>query len=240
MFCSHCGQQNADGVAYCSSCGQPLTVSTPSVAAAPEPVTDGKAVASLVLGVLSLTFFSIFAGIPAVILGHISRSKIQKSLGRLKGEGIALAGLIMGYISFAAIPVILIIAAIAIPNLLRSRTAANEAGAVGSIRTINTAVITYAAMHPQVGFPENLQDMVQGSGSDALLDRSYAEPTRHGYRFEYRVSSPQGQPAERYFVLATPANYGSTGTRSFCSDESGVIRYTTENEPCTSNSPPLR
>ena len=52
------------------------------------------------------------------------------------GDGMAIAGLVLGYIGFAAIPFILIIAAIAIPNLLRARMAANEASAVGSLRTI--------------------------------------------------------------------------------------------------------
>ena len=69
--------------------------------------TDGKATASLVLGILSLLCFSVLTGIPAIILGHMSKANIRRSMGRLKGDGMATAGLIMGYISAAAIPLIL-------------------------------------------------------------------------------------------------------------------------------------
>jgi hypothetical protein len=86
---------------------------------------------------VAVLFFD-FHGIPAVILGHLSRSAIRQSMGRLKGEGMALAGLITGYISIAVIP-ILILMAIAIPSLLRSRQAANESAAIASLRTINSA-----------------------------------------------------------------------------------------------------
>ena len=66
------------------------------------------------------------------------------------GDGMAIAGLVLGYIGFAAIPFILIIAAIAIPNLLRARMAANEASAVGSLRTINVAALSYSALSQRV------------------------------------------------------------------------------------------
>ena len=112
-----------------------------------EPQTDGKAIGSLVCGIASVTIFSIIAGIPAIILGHISRSDIRKSEGRLKGEGLALAGLIMGYISLAIIPLILIIATIAIPGLIRGQQAAHEAAAVSTLWRINTAEETYKRIH---------------------------------------------------------------------------------------------
>ena len=114
--------------------------------------TDDMAIVSLILGILSMLMFSIFAGIPAVILGHKSRGRIKRSMGALTGDGIALAGLIMGYLSFLAIPFVLIIAAIAIPNLLRARIAANEASAIGSVRTINVAQVSYATNHQEEGF----------------------------------------------------------------------------------------
>src|SRR5215831_14119492 len=88
-----------------------------------SPSTDGHAIASLILGLSSVLCFTIFAGIPAIILGHISYSRIRRSMGRLKGEGMALAGLIMGYLS---IPWLLIVVAIAIPGFLRSKIIANE------------------------------------------------------------------------------------------------------------------
>src|SRR6185503_4659346 len=123
--------------------GRQTMDTTPQSTSDTQPRNDGKAIVSLICGVLSMTPFWILAGIPAIILGHISRSAIRNSMGRLKGEGMALAGLILGYISVAAIPVVLIIATIAIPSLLRARQAANESAAVANLRTINTAEVTY-------------------------------------------------------------------------------------------------
>jgi Domain of unknown function (DUF4190) len=104
--------------------------------------SSGKATASMV------------CGIAAVVLGHLALSEIKKSAGRLAGHGMAMAGLILGYIGVAMVPFILIIAAIAIPNILRSKMAENEASAVGSLRTFNTAMVTHAAECPKSGTPK--------------------------------------------------------------------------------------
>jgi hypothetical protein len=79
------------------------------------PRTSALAVWSLVLGIVSFLCFGFLAGIPAIICGHMGRARIRESQGALKGEGLALAGLIIAYINLA-ITVIGIIAAIAIPN----------------------------------------------------------------------------------------------------------------------------
>jgi type II secretory pathway pseudopilin PulG len=252
MYCVKCGQENLAEAAVCSNCGQPLMVpgapppvAVPAAAARAEQVrTDGKATASLVLGVLSLVC-GLLAGIPAVILGHISLSNIRKSGGRLKGEGMAMTGLITGYISIVAIPFILIIAAIAIPNLLRSRIAANESSAVGSIRTINVAEVTYYTTYPKAGFSSSLEVLAgstpcnASSTSACLIDQVLASGEKSGYRFTYRAQDSKGdQVMDAYFVQAVPIQPGTTGRRSLCSDESGVIRYSTT-EPCTKESPPL-
>ena len=80
----------------------------------PTP-TSGKAIASLVCGVF---FFILPASIAAVVLGHLSLSEIKKSAGRVQGQGLAIAGLVLGYMGLAGIP-FAIIAASAIPNWLR-------------------------------------------------------------------------------------------------------------------------
>ena len=77
--------------------------------------TSSLAVWSLVLGILGLLCFSFLAGVPAIICGHMGRSRIKDSQGALKGDGMALAGMIMGYIGIA-IFVLGIVAAITIPN----------------------------------------------------------------------------------------------------------------------------
>src|SRR5713226_3901433 len=120
MVCPNCASDVNPQAGFCQRCGAKLTPMAQGGVPGPQ-VTDGKAVVSLILGILAIFPFSIFAGIPAVVLGHISRSSIARSMGRLKGEGMALAGLIMGYLSVALIPMILIIAAIAIPNLVRAK-----------------------------------------------------------------------------------------------------------------------
>jgi hypothetical protein len=120
---------------------------------------------------LSLLCFSFLAGIPAIVLGHMSRSSIRKSMGRLKGEGMALAGLIMGYISIAFIPVMLIIAAIAIPNLLRAKLTANDSVAASVMRTINTAQVTYRVTYPSRGYARDLATL--GSGASSVCGTPY-------------------------------------------------------------------
>lgn len=252
MYCSKCGQENAAESTTCSNCGQPLMAPTTQPPAGPagpavpagEAQTAGKATASLVLGLFSLVIC--IAGIPAIILGHMALSEIRKSAGRLKGEGMALAGLIMGYLTIVALPFILIIAAIAIPNLLRSRVAANESSAVGSIRTINVAEVTYATIYPKVGFSSSLEALggaspcTESSTSACLIDSVLASGLKSGYGFTYQAEDMDGdQVMEAYTVQAVPINPGNTGNRSFCSDESGVIRYTTS-EPCTRESPPVQ
>lgn len=247
MFCNQCGQENSAGSSFCARCGQPLSpaaaVSPEAGTAPPAPgtppadaKTDGKAVASLILGVLSLTIFSVLAGIPAVILGHVSRSNIKKSMGKLKGEGMALAGLILGYISFAAIPFILIIAAIAIPNLLRARISANEAGAVRSLRDVNQAVVTYVS--DKQAFPAELSEL--GPAGAQLIRQEVASGQHAGYRFSYfAVDTDQDQVADGYFVSARPITPGSTGVRTFCTDQTGIIRSAPRGQDCTTESEPL-
>ncbi len=145
------------------------------------------------------------------------------------------------------VAIILIIAAIAIPNLLRSRIAANETSAVGSIRAINTAEVTYASTYPDQGFTcslaylgavatpptyqaASLIDNVLGCSAGTGCKKS-------GYTF---VISGCGTttPASNYAVVGTPDNGG--GVRQFCSDQSGVIRYEASGAGCVGTSPPLQ
>ena len=126
------------------------------------------------------------------------------------------------------VAIILIIAAIAIPNLLRSRMAANEASAVGSIRTINTSQVTYASTYPNVGFATTLAAL-GGTGTAAsstnalLLDSVLTAGTMSGYTFV--LGGTTGTPVVTYTVTGTPVTVDQTGTRRFFSDQSGVIRY---------------
>ena len=137
------------------------------------------------------------------------------------------------------VAIILIIAAIAIPNLLRSRMAANEASAVGSIRTMNTASISYNSTYGN-GFP-SLLSQIGTTGTVAvscdnaeLIDSVLTGGTKSGYTFKVLAGNGLGSKptgcsnagsTDGYGVVATPVTVGTTGQRSFCSDASGVIRF---------------
>ena len=140
------------------------------------------------------------------------------------------------------VAIILIIAAIAIPNLLRSRMAANEASAVGSIRTVNTAAITYNSTYGN-GFPPSLAAIGTSTGAVSctnaqLVDSVLTGGTKSGYTFALNhgatvltsaSSSCSGGYgySDGYVVTAVPITVGTTGQRGFCSDATGVIRYNT-------------
>ena len=223
MLCPGCGTNVADVSLFCSTCGQSFAPAQgasagPQTSSLPPRFTaqtSGKAVASLVCGIINI--FPLF--IVAIILGHISLSEIKKSAGRLKGEGLAIAGLILGYLGIVAIPFILIVAAIAIPNLLRARMAANEAAAVASMREVLTAEVSYQASHPDTGFTCSLSAL---PGLDPFLSRG----RRSGYSFVLQncTAETQAGPASKFQFIAVPFALNTSGTRVFCEDETGVIR----------------
>jgi len=229
VFCSACGNNVAVGDRFCRVCGKeqsepvPAT-SAPGVAAHGLPTalpaeTSGKAIASLICG---LFIFAFPLSILAIIFGHLSLSEIRKSAGRLKGRGMAIAGLILGYGGVAAIPLILIIAAIAIPNLLRARIAANESSAEVSVRTLIAAEGRYASSHPDTGYTCTLADL----SKDNLIDAKLASGQKNGYVFELQGCSaaPESSANIKYRISAYPLGRNSTGRRAFCGDESGAIK----------------
>jgi type IV pilus assembly protein PilA len=138
------------------------------------------------------------------------------------------------------VAIILIIAAIAIPNLLRSRMAANEASAVGSLRTINTACVTYSSTYG-VGFPAALSNLgTSGNASSTsadLVDNILATGVKSGYAFVYTASAAVSSVVPAYAVQANPLTWNQTGTRYFFSDQSGVIRFNISAAATVSDSP---
>ena len=129
------------------------------------------------------------------------------------------------------VAIILIIAAIAIPNLLRSRMAANEASAVGSTRTINTSEVTFASTYglgfgnlTEIGTPAGGCVAPTAAGA-CLVDEVLSAGTKSGYTFTMTgKAGTVTAPNTAYTVKGDPVNT-STGTRHFFSDESGVIRF---------------
>ena len=113
----------------------------PPMSGSSIPTRCGLATASLVLGILSLVLCIIgpLFGIPAVICGHKAMGLIKRSGGALDGHGLALGGLITGYISLAMIPIIGLLAVIAVPNFVRARDTALMKACVGNLRLIDGA-----------------------------------------------------------------------------------------------------
>lgn len=267
MFCALCGADNPNDGHFCSKCGALLQGQRPL--APPVPAFDGpapqyigpsemsgKAIGSLICGIL---FFFFPVAIVAIVLGHLSLSEIRQAGGRLTGRGLAIAGLVLGYAGISFIP-ILIIAALAIPNLLRARMAADEASAVGSLRTVVTAAYSYQESFSN-GYPPSLKALDGiGSGSSGcdhaqLIDPILATGEKSGYVFTYialpaladaQVPSPQAaahgctvRGGTSFTVNADPVTRGTTGQRSFFADRSGVLRFTSDGS-ANANSPRLK
>jgi len=106
-----------------------------------EPKNCSLAVWSLVLGILAIVLVCIgpLFAIPAVICGHMAHSRIKRSAGALTGGGLALGGLITGYLSLALIPIIGMMAAIAIPNFVKARSTAQMNMCISNLRQIDGA-----------------------------------------------------------------------------------------------------
>jgi type IV pilus assembly protein PilA len=137
------------------------------------------------------------------------------------------------------VAIILIIAAIAIPNLLRARIAANEAAAVGTLRTMNTAAVTFSSTWSS-GFPPTFAALGGAVGTAKctaanLLDNVLAQDpaNKGGYTYTFFPGAAYVNPApgclgtQTYAIEAVPQTVGTTGQRAFCTDESGVIHYDT-------------
>jgi prepilin-type N-terminal cleavage/methylation domain-containing protein len=145
------------------------------------------------------------------------------------GRGFSLIELLI------VVAIILIIAAIAIPNLLRARIAANEASAASAIRNINTAEFTYNTAYPTVGYAPlsslgGATPCIPSSVQACLLDNILATAApggggKSGYVFAATGLLPIGPRNTAFVSAASPVSYNITGVRNFCSSEDGVIRF---------------
>jgi len=148
------------------------------------------------------------------------------------------------------VAVILVIAAIAIPNLMRSRLAANQASAVGSLHVMNTAEATYSSTYggytPTLGYlgPAESGSQVSSSGAgliDSILSGGSAganESSKSGYTFTYSagVTDSSGH-IYSYSIVATPITVGTTGNNYYYTDQVGVIRQNSTAPAGSTDSP---
>lgn len=142
------------------------------------------------------------------------------------------------------VAIILIIASIAVPNLLRARMSANEAAAVSHVRTINTVQITYSSSYPTVGFASTLSALggtscaPPSATSACLIDTQLASGSKTGYSFV--ITGVEGTPASTYQVIASPTAPNQTGVRFFCSFADAVARASSSPiTTCDFTVPPL-
>ncbi len=143
------------------------------------------------------------------------------------------------------VAIILIIASIAIPNLLSARRQTNETAAVKAINTINTAQISYNSAYPGLGYATALNALGGTScapptaTSACLIDSQLASGTKNGYTFTLAAAS--GSPVATYQVIASPTVPNQTGVRYFCSFADGTIRASSSPiAACDYTIPPLQ
>ncbi len=142
------------------------------------------------------------------------------------------------------VAIILIIAAIAIPNLLRSRIAANQASCVESLRTLNTAEVTYTSTYSQ-GYTATLLDLGPPAGgaqptstAAGLIDSVLAAGEKSGYLIVYTPGTADASGRiNDYGITGDPVSVGSTGQNYYFTDDTNVIRFNTSTQASASDSP---
>ena len=142
------------------------------------------------------------------------------------------------------VAIILTIAAIAIPNFLKSKMAANESSALESMRTINTGEATYAASCTSIGYSATLVELNTGTicaSGTGIIDNVLATGAKSGYTFTYTPGAADTSGVvSAYTNVAVPLNVGVTGQRGFYSDQMSVIRYSSDGSAPTVTSSALQ
>jgi Domain of unknown function (DUF4190) len=244
-FCLGCGNGLTEGERFCGVCGRDSQAGAaapavdPGVAFGLAPENSGKAIFSMVSGVL---FFVLPFSAAAIVFGHWSLSDIRNSGGRLTGRGFAIVGLVLGYLGVALI-VVLVIIGIAYRPGSRSRATTAKKGIVGTthktvvmnnensvvaaVRSLNTAEIAYAQAHRNVGYTCSLSDLAGIWGISGEL----ASGKKNGYFFVLQgcLSAKTKGPVVKYQLLAFPELV--RGRPAFCSNESDVIKLARSGSP---------
>jgi prepilin-type N-terminal cleavage/methylation domain-containing protein len=151
----------------------------------------------------------------------VPADQLRTELMRNKKKGFSLIELLV------VVAIIMVIVAMAIPNLLRTRMTANETSAVNSMSTLNSACVTYLTIYG--GYPAALSNLGSASAASAtsadLIDSVLAGGTRNGYNFTYAAGPKDANGrVNSYAIKADPSTPGTTGQRSFFTDQSGTIR----------------
>jgi type II secretory pathway pseudopilin PulG len=231
--CVECGFVGWSDVENCKACGAPLGQRSHDLPS-PAPVYSsnydqpdksegpkkGLAIAALVLGIIGFfTLGGIIVGsVVGIVLACVAMGRAKRDPWLYGGHGMAVAALVLNIVSLVSFVPVGMIAAIAIPNLLASRRAANEGAAQSTLRTLYSAEATYQATSGEGKY--GTLDELAAAG---LIDVKTASGTKNGYKFTVEVTTNEmNYPG--FAVVGVPMTYGSSGIRSFYIDETGVIR----------------
>jgi len=216
-------------VEYCKSCGAELSQRSTTLPEThaynanfnswnqpEESPKKGLAIAALILGILSFLTFSLvgLGAITGIILAAIAMGRVKREPWRYGGRGMAIAGLVLSITSLGTVIPVSLVAAIAIPNLLAARRAANEGSALHTLRMISSAELAYQSSFQKYGTLEEL-------AANNLIDPKLTSGTKNGYNFTVVLddANPEG-----FEVIGVPMSYGNSGRRSFYVDETFVMR----------------
>ena len=191
--CVQCGFVGWSDVENCKACGAPLNQSWSSVPPAgayydsgdqSEGQQKGMAIAGLILGILSFFTFGLLGvgAILGIVLSAKAMGRVSREPWKYGGRGMAIAGLVLSITALASAVPIGIIAAIAVPNLLAARRAANEGSAIHSLRTISQAEFAYQSNFGKYG---TLQELA----TNGLIDPNLGSGTKNGYVFNITLDS---------------------------------------------------
>jgi type IV pilus assembly protein PilA len=130
------------------------------------------------------------------------------------------------------VAIILVIAAIAVPNLLRAKISANESSATGSMRAISTSELTYNLAYPTIGYTDlptlgGAAPCAPSSTTACMIDSVLTTGTKGGYAFVATPSASNGSPNDQFLITGLPVILGTTGEKGFCTIEDHVIYYIT-------------
>jgi len=187
----------------------------------PQQTSKGLAIASLVLGVISIPTLGILVvgAITALALGAIALKRVKKEPEVYGGKGMAIAGIITSVVSLLLIAVLGVLAAILFPKLNENLRRGREAGAIQTLRTIHNNQAQYSAIRGRFGSLKELAEL-------GLIDHNYANGTAvSGF-----VYSSSGVSEQNYCVHAV-RNSDSTASRDFVICEDGIIHFVESKTP---------
>jgi type IV pilus assembly protein PilA len=215
--CVSCGFVGWSDVENCKACGASLNTHSDHWDQ-PEGQQKGLAICGLVLGIVGFfTLGIVFVGaIVGTIVSAKAMGRVKREPWRYGGRGIAIAGLVLNVVSLTSIVPIALIAAIAIPNLLAARRAANEGSAIHSLRQIAYAQATYQSSFDKYA---TLQELA----AQGLIDPKLGAGAKNGYNFTVELTTDEMNVAG-FAAVGIPESYHGSGIRSFYVDETSVIR----------------